>query len=77
MILLVLDLMVGLVGELVEQLLSSSVSALLLLVKRVLKLESDWSGGLEVSVRVGFGLLVHSLLPLLTRRTMSLEETTL
>lgn len=77
MILLVLDLTVGLVGEL----LSSSVSDLLLPLKRVLELESGRRGGvevevLEVSVRVGLDLVVQSLLPLLTRRTMSLEETT-
>lgn len=76
-VLLVLDLTVGLVGELVEQLLSSSVSDLLLLLKCVLRLESEGSAGLEVEVRVGLDLVVQSLLPLLTRRTRSLEETTL
>lgn len=76
-VLLVLDLTVGLVGELVEQLLSSSVSDLLLLLKCVLRLESEGSTGLEVEVRVGLDLVVQSLLPLLTRRTRSLEETTL
>lgn len=76
MISLVLDLMVGLDGELVEQLLSSSVSDLLLLRKRVLRLESD-CGGLEVCVKVGFELAVQSLPPVLTRRMRSLEESTL
>lgn len=76
MILLVLGLTVGLVGEL----LSSSISDVLLPLKRVLELESGWGCGvevLEVSVRVGVDLVVQSLLPLLTRRTMSLEEATL
>lgn len=76
-ILLVLDLVVGLVGELVELLLSSSEPDLLLLLKCVLMLESEWSAGLAVDVRVGLDLVVQSLLPLLTRRMMSLEETDL
>lgn len=70
MIFLVLHPIVGLDGGLVEQLLSSSVSDFLLLVK------------LEESVAVCFwltaaDLVVQSLLPLLTRWTMSLEESTL
>lgn len=69
----VLDLMVGLDGDLVEELLSSSVSDLLPLLKWVPRFESDWGGGLEVS----FKLVVQSLLWLLTGRTRSLEETTL
>lgn len=84
-ILLVRGFTVGLDVGLVEEPLSSSVSEFLSLLERLLKFKAERRGGLgggpagTAGVCLLFGevdLIVQSLLlPLLVRRTMSLEET--
>lgn len=85
LVLLARGFTVGLDVGLVEELLSSSVSEFLLLLEHLLKFECERRDGLggglagTAGVCLLFGevdLIVQSLLlPLLARRTMSLEET--